>query len=100
MRYLGSKIKLLNEIGNFINENVKYNKSMIFCDAFCGTASVSDYMKDKYEIIANDKSYMASCLANNKLLVCNEKKLNKIIDKLNNLKRNRRIYIIKLFTFK
>jgi adenine-specific DNA methylase len=55
MRYLGSKVKLLEFIHRTI---IKYNIiGNSFCDLFAGTASVSDYFKGQYEIIANDFMY-------------------------------------------
>ncbi len=55
MRYLGSKVKLLEFIERTID---KYNiRGQIFCDLFAGTSCVSDFFKDKYEIISNDFMY-------------------------------------------
>lgn len=52
MRYLGCKTKLLSFITSTIEKYGINGKT--FCDLFAGTASVSDYLKDQYEIIAND----------------------------------------------
>lgn len=52
MRYLGNKTRMINNIDNFISELGIKGKT--FCDLFAGSASVSDYFKDKYRIIAND----------------------------------------------
>ena len=57
MRYIGNKTKLLNELDNFIRENIPYKKGMKFCDLFSGTCTVGDYFKDRYEVIANDTLY-------------------------------------------
>ena len=52
MRYLGNKTRMMENIEAFIKErNVTGNT---FCDLFTGSASVADYFKDKYQIIAND----------------------------------------------
>lgn len=52
MRYLGNKTKLLDFIDNVIEQ---YDiKGDVFADLFAGTTSVSDYMKDRYTVIAND----------------------------------------------
>ncbi len=65
MRYLGSKIKLLEHINNVIN---KYNyDGKIFADLFSGTGCVGDYFKNKYDIISNDFMYYSYVLANAKL---------------------------------
>lgn len=65
MRYLGSKVKLLE----FIRETIiKYNiVGNSFCDLFAGTASVSDYFKGQYEIIANDFMYYSYVFSKAKL---------------------------------
>lgn len=65
MRYLGSKVKLLEFIHRTI---IKYNIiGNSFCDLFAGTASVSDYFKGQYEIIANDFMYYSYVFSKAKL---------------------------------
>lgn len=65
MRYLGSKVKLLEFIERTID---KYNiRGQIFCDLFAGTSCVSDLFKDKYEIISNDFMYYSYCFSKAKL---------------------------------
>ena len=54
MRFIGNKVRLLNEIENFIEENISYEENMIFCDIFSGSASVARYFKGRYKIISND----------------------------------------------
>lgn len=66
MRYLGSKVKLLDFIQHTI---FKYGiVGDRFCDLFAGTASVSDYFKGQYEIIANDFMYYSYVFSKAKLL--------------------------------
>lgn len=65
MRYLGSKIKLLDFIRNTINKYGIVGDS--FCDLFAGTASVSDYFKGQYKIIANDFMYYSYVFSKAKL---------------------------------
>lgn len=52
MRYLGSKIKLLNHIEKVIEDNQIQGET--FADLFAGTSCVGDYFKEKYTIISND----------------------------------------------
>ena len=54
MRFIGSKIQLLNEIDNFIQESIQFKNGMTFCDIFSGSSSVARYLKKKYRIISND----------------------------------------------
>ena len=66
MRYLGNKTKLLSFIDEVIN---KYDiKGEVFADLFTGTASVADYFKDRYNVIANDYMGYSSMIAKAKLL--------------------------------
>lgn len=53
MRYLGNKTRMLANISDFIDRLHIDGDS--FCDLFTGSASVADFFKDKYRIIANDR---------------------------------------------
>lgn len=65
MRYLGNKTKLLGFIESVIE---KYRiEGEVFADLFAGTASVGDYFKDRYRIIANDYMYFSGVLCKAKL---------------------------------
>ncbi len=52
MRFIGSKINLLNEIQKVIQDNCVNVKS--FCDIFSGTSIVARFFKKDFEIISND----------------------------------------------
>lgn len=54
MRFLGNKASIVTEIHKLLVECGLENNSLKFFDAFCGTGSVADYFKDKYDIIVND----------------------------------------------
>ena len=63
MRFIGSKRLLLKNIDYVIQENIKnHNKLNTFCDIFAGTTIVSQYFKNKYQIISNDLLYFSYCL--------------------------------------
>lgn len=62
MRFIGSKIQLLEEIDNFIQENISFYEGMIFCDLFSGSASIARYFKKNYQIISNDIMYFSYIL--------------------------------------
>lgn len=51
IQYLGSKLRLLNEIGVLIDENTKGQK---VCDLFSGSGVVSHYLSSKYKVISVD----------------------------------------------
>ncbi len=58
MRFIGSKIALLDNIKKVIDDNTDGNES-VFCDLFSGTASVARYFKQKYEIYSNDNLFFS-----------------------------------------
>ena len=66
MRYLGSKIKLLNQIESVIRNNQISGK--VFADLFAGTGCVGDYFKGEYEIISNDFLYYSFVFNKAKLM--------------------------------
>ena len=62
MRFIGSKVNLLENIKKVIDENIK-DGSDIFCDIFAGTNSVGYYFKTRYTIISNDILYFSYVIA-------------------------------------
>lgn len=60
MRYIGCKKLLLDNIKNVIDENV--SSADTFCDIFSGTATVSRYFKQWYQIYSNDILYFSYVL--------------------------------------
>lgn len=68
MRYIGNKLKLLNDIDELLAEKGLKQKGLIFCDIFSGTATVANNYKGFYKIIANDfldySFYISSGLIN------------------------------------
>lgn len=67
MRYIGNKTKFLETLDNFLSSKKLDKKGLTFCDLFAGTCTVGDYLKNKYEIIANDSLYMSYVISNGKL---------------------------------
>lgn len=57
MRYIGSKILLLDKISSFIPADSKS-----ICDIFAGTASVGKYFKHSHKLISNDILYFSFVL--------------------------------------
>jgi len=89
MNYIGSKLSLLEFLGESINKVVDKNCNT-FCDLFAGTGIVGRYFKTKdYKIIANDIQYYSYVL--NRHYIGNHKeltfsKLSKEIPKLKKIK--------------
>lgn len=54
LRYLGNKDSIVEEINKLLKQKELLNKSLVFFDAFCGTGSVSDYIKNDFDLIIND----------------------------------------------
>ena len=61
MRFIGSKVNLLDNIKQVIDENCD-GVNEIFCDIFSGTGAVSRYFKPYYQIISNDLLYFSYLL--------------------------------------
>lgn len=73
MRYIGSKIKLLDLIRNELNEFTSLPDGSIFCDLFSGTNAVADFFQDKFKIISNDNLKFCYVLGRGKLIKNNNK---------------------------
>lgn len=67
MRYIGNKNKILNYIESLIKDKNINEENYTFCDAFSGTATVGNYFKDRFKIIANDNLYASFVMSNAKL---------------------------------
>ena len=52
MRYLGNKELITSKISGLLAKKGLLNKNLTLFDAFCGTGSVSDTLKDSFNIIA------------------------------------------------
>jgi adenine-specific DNA-methyltransferase len=52
MRFIGSKVNLLNDIEEIVDNNCLNVNS--FCDIFSGTSTVARHFKKKFSIISND----------------------------------------------
>jgi len=66
MRFIGSKVNLLNNIAEVIKENVSDN-SEVFLDLFSGTGVVGEYFKKDYQVISNDNLYFSYILQKAKI---------------------------------
>ena len=67
MRYIGNKTKILDRIEQLIMDKKICKENYTFCDAFSGTASVGNYFKDRFKIIANDNLYTSFVISQAKL---------------------------------
>lgn len=59
MRFIGNKESILEEIDKLIESKKLTKKNQVFFDAFSGSASVGNYFKKKFKIIANDYMYFS-----------------------------------------
>ena len=55
MRFLGNKESIVNQIIELLDNKKLLNKQYTFFDAFSGTGSVANAVKDNFNIIINDK---------------------------------------------
>ena len=60
MRYLGNKESISNEIVKIISDKVSLNKRGTFFDAFCGTGTIANALKDKFDLVINDNLSLAT----------------------------------------
>lgn len=67
MRYIGSKGKIVEQIDDLIKSLKLDKENYTFFDAFSGTATVGNYFKDKYKIIANDTLFSSFVMTQAKL---------------------------------
>ena len=93
MRFIGSKVNLLDNIKQVIDENCD-GVNEIFCDIFSGTGAVSRYFKPYYQIISNDLLYFsylltASTIENNVVPQFNTLKKHGIADPIAYLESER-----------
>ncbi|WP_109433405.1 DNA adenine methylase [Aggregatibacter segnis] len=77
MRFLGNKESIVDEIRSFLDHQGLLNQDYTFFDAFCGTGTVSDYLKNDFNLILNDSLNWCTHYAKGRIL---EKK--KLFNKL------------------
>lgn len=73
MRYLGNKESIVNEIVDLIDRKGLLNNRYSFFDAFCGTGTVSDAVKNYFNIILNDNLLLATTFSKGRIIsqLCN-----------------------------
>lgn len=54
MRFIGNKESIVEEIESFIDSKIMSDDRLILFDAFCGTGSVSDRLKNRFDVVIND----------------------------------------------
>nr|P14871.1 RecName: Full=Type II methyltransferase M.FokI; Short=M.FokI; AltName: Full=Adenine-specific methyltransferase FokI; AltName: Full=Modification methylase FokI [Planomicrobium okeanokoites]AAA24926.1 methylase (MFokI) [Planomicrobium okeanokoites] len=66
MRFIGSKVNLLDNIQEVIEENVK-DDAHVFMDLFSGTGIVGENFKKDYQVLSNDSLYFSYILLKAKI---------------------------------
>lgn len=54
MRFIGNKESIVEEIESFIDSKIVPDDRLVLFDAFCGTGSVSDRLKNRFNVVIND----------------------------------------------
>ena len=54
MRFLGNKESIVSQIRGLLERKGLTGHGLVFFDAFCGTGSVADELKDDFDIVVND----------------------------------------------
>lgn len=67
MRYLGNKESIVSEIADLLDQKEINQDHLTFFDAFCGTGSVSDHLKSKFDLILNDNLNWATIYAKGRI---------------------------------
>lgn len=77
MRFLGNKESIVEQIDSFIEDKITSNIRLTLFDAFCGTGSVSDKLKGKFNIVVNDNLKWATVYTAGRLFapICQFEKL-------------------------
>ncbi len=83
MRFIGSKVNLLEDIKKIVEDNC--SNAISFCDIFSGTASVARFFKKDFSIISNDLLHFSfvlqkATIENNKIPNFSNLKINGIDD--------------------
>lgn len=73
MRYLGNKESIASEIVDLINKKGLLNNRYSFFEAFCGTGTISDAVKNYFNIILNDNLLLATTFSKGRIIsqLCN-----------------------------
>src|SRR5574344_864932 len=66
MRYLGNKESIIDNITNLIQKK-KIKNNSIFCDAFCGTGTVANSVKNNFKIVLNDNLKLATTFSKGRI---------------------------------
>lgn len=77
MRFIGNKESIVEQIASFIESKITSNNKLILFDAFCGTGSVSDRLKDIFSVVINDNLKWATVYTAGRLYapICHFEKL-------------------------
>lgn len=71
MRYLGNKESIMPQIESLLENKGLINKGMSFFDAFCGTGTVAEGLKDKFDLIINDNLLWSTIYARGRICAVN-----------------------------
>lgn len=67
MRYIGCKTALIGNIHNLFEEKGLLADGLTLFDAFCGTGTVANHFKNRYNIILNDNLHCATTFAGGRI---------------------------------
>lgn len=68
MRYLGNKESLVENIVDLLNKKGLLSRRLKFFDAFCGTGTVSNALKNFYDLIINDNLLFATTFSKGRII--------------------------------
>lgn len=68
MRYIGNKSSLVLHITNLLQRHSLLNERYVFFDAFCGTGTVANAVRNNYDIILNDNLLFATIYSKGRIV--------------------------------
>lgn len=101
MRYLGNKDSIVEILSKIIKEKTALSNNTIFFDAFCGTGSVANSLKQDCRIVLNDNLHCSAIYSHGKLIASNctfERLCFNPIDYLNNNNNSEKGYFYKNYS--
>lgn len=101
MRYLGNKDSLAEKISDIIKYKTNLSHDTVFFDAFCGTGSIANSLKQDCKLIINDNLHCSATYAHGRIMASNckfEKLGFNPIDYLNQTETKKRGYFFNTYS--
>ncbi len=71
MRYLGNKESIMPQIESLLKSKGLLDRGLTFFDAFCGTGTVAEWLKNQFNLIINDNLLWSTVYARGRICATN-----------------------------